>query len=89
MQKFLVGGAIRDRLLSLPVQDRDWVVVGSTPEEMQKRRIPPLQDNPYLGETRLVHATVVVRHGARTPWAGPSARASPDRGPARSPDASG
>ena len=34
MQKFLVGGAIRDRLLSLPVQDRDWVVVGSTPEEM-------------------------------------------------------
>ena len=44
----------------------------STPEEMQKRRIPPLQDNPYLGETRLVHATVVVRHGARTPWAGPS-----------------
>lgn len=34
MQKFLVGGAIRDRLLSLPVQDRDWVIVGATPEEM-------------------------------------------------------
>ena len=34
MQIFLVGGAIRDRLLSLPVQEHDWVVVGSTPEEM-------------------------------------------------------
>ncbi len=34
MQKYLVGGAVRDRLLSLPVHERDWVVVGSTPEEM-------------------------------------------------------
>lgn len=34
MQKYLVGGAVRDRLLSLPVHEKDWVVVGSTPEEM-------------------------------------------------------
>ncbi len=34
MQKYLVGGAVRDRLLSLPVHEQDWVVVGSTPEEM-------------------------------------------------------
>ncbi len=34
MQKYLVGGAVRDRLLSLPVHERDWVVVGSTPREM-------------------------------------------------------
>ena len=34
MQKYLVGGAVRDRLLSLPVHERDWVVVGSTPQEM-------------------------------------------------------
>ena len=34
MQTFLVGGAVRDRLLSLPVQEQDWVVVGSTTEEM-------------------------------------------------------
>ena len=34
MQKFLVGGAVRDELLSLPVHERDWVVVGSTPEHM-------------------------------------------------------
>ena len=30
----VVGGAVRDRLLGLPVQDRDHVVVGATPEEM-------------------------------------------------------
>jgi len=34
MQVYLVGGAVRDRLLGLPERDRDWVVVGSTPEEM-------------------------------------------------------
>jgi len=33
-QIFAVGGAIRDALLGLPVKDRDWVVVGSTPERM-------------------------------------------------------
>lgn len=34
MQTYLVGGAVRDRLLGRPVQDRDWVVVGATPEQM-------------------------------------------------------
>jgi tRNA nucleotidyltransferase (CCA-adding enzyme) len=34
MSTYLVGGAVRDRLLGLPVKDRDWVVVGSTPERM-------------------------------------------------------
>jgi len=34
MQKFLVGGAVRDELLELPITDRDWVVVGSSPKEM-------------------------------------------------------
>jgi tRNA nucleotidyltransferase (CCA-adding enzyme) len=34
MQIYLVGGAVRDALLGLPVQDRDWVVVGATPEAM-------------------------------------------------------
>jgi len=31
---YLVGGAVRDRLLGLPVQEQDYVVVGATPEEM-------------------------------------------------------
>jgi len=34
---YAVGGAVRDELLGLPVQDRDWVVVGATPEEMAAR----------------------------------------------------
>ncbi|MBA3033864.1 MAG: multifunctional CCA addition/repair protein [Gammaproteobacteria bacterium] len=34
MQIYCVGGAIRDELLGLPVKDRDWVVVGATPDEM-------------------------------------------------------
>ena len=34
MQIYLVGGAVRDALLGLPVQDRDWVVVGATPQQM-------------------------------------------------------
>lgn len=34
MQVYLVGGAVRDQLLKLPVTERDWVVVGATPEEM-------------------------------------------------------
>jgi len=34
MEIFMVGGAVRDALLGLPVHDRDWVVVGSTPEEL-------------------------------------------------------
>ncbi len=34
METYLVGGSVRDQLLGLPVTDHDWVVVGSTPEEM-------------------------------------------------------
>jgi tRNA nucleotidyltransferase (CCA-adding enzyme) len=34
MQVYLVGGAVRDALLGLPVRERDWVVVGGTREEL-------------------------------------------------------
>ncbi len=34
MEIYQVGGCIRDKLLNLPVQDRDWVVVGATPQQM-------------------------------------------------------
>ncbi len=34
MKTYIVGGAVRDGLLGLPVQDRDWIVVGATPEDM-------------------------------------------------------
>jgi tRNA nucleotidyltransferase (CCA-adding enzyme) len=34
MEIYMVGGAVRDALLGLPVKDRDWVVVGATPEDL-------------------------------------------------------
>lgn len=34
MKVYLVGGAVRDQLLGYPVKERDWVIVGATPEQM-------------------------------------------------------
>lgn len=34
MQRYLVGGAVRDRLLNYPYHEHDWVVVGATPQQM-------------------------------------------------------
>lgn len=42
MQIYMVGGAVRDALLGLPVQDHDWVVVGATPEEMVAQGYVPV-----------------------------------------------
>jgi tRNA nucleotidyltransferase (CCA-adding enzyme) len=42
MKVYLVGGAVRDRLLGLPGQDRDYVVVGATPEQMTERGFKPV-----------------------------------------------
>ncbi len=42
MQIYLVGGAVRDRLLGLEVKEKDWVVVGATPEEMEKLGYRPV-----------------------------------------------
>ncbi|MDR3066679.1 MAG: multifunctional CCA addition/repair protein [Comamonas sp.] len=39
---FKVGGAVRDALLGLPVNDTDWVVVGATPEQMSARGFVPV-----------------------------------------------
>src|SRR5689334_3841717 len=42
MKIYAVGGAVRDELLGLPVQDRDYVVVGATPDEMIARGFMPV-----------------------------------------------
>ncbi|UGB38308.1 multifunctional CCA addition/repair protein [Frateuria soli] len=42
MRRYLVGGAVRDRLLGRPVVDHDHVVVGATPEEMLARGFKPV-----------------------------------------------
>jgi tRNA nucleotidyltransferase (CCA-adding enzyme) len=42
MKVYCVGGAVRDELLGLPVKDRDWVVVGATPEQLSAQGYKPV-----------------------------------------------
>ena len=42
MKTYLVGGAVRDDLLGRPVRERDWVVVGASPEEMEREGFRPV-----------------------------------------------
>lgn len=42
MKTYVVGGAVRDALLGRPVSDRDWVVVGATPEQMVEQGFRPV-----------------------------------------------
>ena len=59
MQRYLVGGAVRDRLRGLPEGDRDWVVVGATPAEMLEAGFAPVgRDFPVFlhPQTREEHA---------------------------------
>lgn len=49
MKIYKVGGAVRDKLLGLPIKDHDWVVVGSSPEEMLSLGFKPVgQDFPVF-----------------------------------------
>jgi tRNA nucleotidyltransferase (CCA-adding enzyme) len=56
MKIYLVGGAIRDQLLGIPVKDKDWVVVGATPDEMLAKKFKqvgkdfPVFIHPKTGE---------------------------------------
>ena len=45
MKIYLVGGAVRDKLLGLPVKDRDWVVIGATPKKMIEEGFEPIGEN--------------------------------------------
>lgn len=42
MEVYLVGGAVRDELLGLPVRERDYVVVGATPDDLLRRGYRPV-----------------------------------------------
>lgn len=42
MKVYLVGGAVRDALLGWPVHERDWLVIGATPEEMLAKGFKPV-----------------------------------------------
>ncbi|WWO99202.1 MAG: multifunctional CCA addition/repair protein [Candidatus Dasytiphilus stammeri] len=42
MKIYLVGGAIRDSILKIPVKDKDWLIVGATPEQMLQKGFKPV-----------------------------------------------
>jgi tRNA nucleotidyltransferase (CCA-adding enzyme) len=42
MEIYLVGGAVRDKRMGLPVRERDWVVVGATPQELLSQGYKPV-----------------------------------------------
>jgi len=46
MEIYLVGGAVRDELLGLPVHERDWVVVHGTREELLAQGYRPVHHYP-------------------------------------------
>lgn len=69
-QMFLVGGAVRDALLGLPVQDRDWVMVGATPKSLiDKGFLPVGKDFPVFLDP-VTHEEVALARTERKTGAG-------------------
>ncbi|VTU20274.1 multifunctional CCA addition/repair protein [Variovorax sp. PBL-E5] len=81
MQTYLVGGAIRDALLGQPGSDRDWVVVGATPEQMAARGFLPVgRDFPVFlhPETREEYALARTERKSAPGYRGFVIHAAPD-----------
>ena len=81
MNCFVVGGAVRDRLLGLPVNDRDWVVVGSTPEQMVAAGYTPVgRDFPVFlhPQTREEYALARTERKSGRGYQGFVVQASPE-----------
>ena len=81
MQIYMVGGAVRDRLLGLPVHDRDWVVVGATPEQMVAQGFLPVgRDFPVFlhPQTREEYALARTERKSGPGYRGFVVQASPD-----------
>jgi tRNA nucleotidyltransferase (CCA-adding enzyme) len=67
MKIYCVGGAVRDALLGLPVQDRDWVVVGATPEDMLAQGFKPVgRDFPVFLHPRTHEEYALARTERKT-----------------------
>ena len=67
MQCYMVGGAVRDALLGLPVKDHDWVVVGASPEEMLADGFKPVgKDFPVFLHPRTGEEYALARTERKT-----------------------
>ncbi len=65
MKSYLVGGAVRDALLGLPVKDKDWVVVGATPKRCLTRLPAGRRDFPCSSIRKAGKSTPGVRSAIR------------------------
>lgn len=81
MDIYLVGGAVRDKLLGVPVKERDWVVVGATPEDMVRLGYRPVgKDFPVFlhPETHEEYALARTERKTAPGYKGFVVHASPD-----------
>ena len=81
MDIFVVGGAVRDALMGLPVSDRDWVVVGSTPDAMTAQGYAPVgKDFPVFlhPQTREEYALARTERKTARGYKGFAVQAAPE-----------
>lgn len=81
MKAYLVGGAVRDTLLKLPVRERDWVVIGETPEAMVARGYTEVgKDFPVFlhPETKDEYALARIERKTSHGYKGFAVHATPD-----------
>ena len=81
MKTYLVGGAVRDTLLGLPVKDRDWVVVGATARELTDQGFIPVgKDFPVFLHPRSKEQYALARTERKTApgYRGFTIHAAPD-----------
>ncbi|MFT4190454.1 MAG: multifunctional CCA addition/repair protein [Comamonas sp.] len=81
MKIYMVGGAVRDGLLGLPVKDRDWVVVGATPEALAAQGYQPVgRDFPVFlhPDTREEYALARTERKTARGYRGFAVQASPE-----------
>src|SRR4051812_42915974 len=81
MQVYLVGGAVRDRLLGREVSERDWVVVGATPGELERAGFIPVgRDFPVFlhPKTKEEHALARLERKVAPGYRGFTTEFAPD-----------
>ncbi|MGQ9426257.1 multifunctional CCA addition/repair protein [Gilvimarinus sp. F26214L] len=81
MQVYLVGGAVRDRLMNYPCHEQDWVVVGARPEELQSLGYLPVgKDFPVFlhPETKEEYALARTERKTGRGYTGFEFHAAPD-----------